>query len=64
MSPAFDLLAFIGPCTALTIFWQTFHGYIFAEILARVPLSARFSLCILIYRMVSSTHAFVKSTGA
>lgn len=64
MSPAFNLLAFIGPCTALMTFWQTFHSYVFAEIQARRPLSASYSLCIPIYRMVSSTHAFVKSIGA
>lgn len=63
MSSALDFLAFIGPCTALMILQRTFCGFIFAEILARRPLSASFSPCILIYRMISCTQAFVKSTG-
>ena len=63
MSPALDFLAFIGPCIPLMILWKTFCGFIFAEILARRPLSASFSPCMRIYRMVSSTHAFMKSAA-
>lgn len=35
MSPALDFLAFIDPCTPLMVLWQTFCGFIFAEIQAR-----------------------------
>lgn len=64
MFPALNFLAFIGPRTTLVILQQTFCGFIFAEVPARRPLLTMFSPCILSYRMVGCTPAFVKSAGA